>query len=407
MQFIERKLSQALLEAARYFPAIVLAGPRQTGKTTLLKRLFPQYQYVSLDRPALAEQAEEDPEAFLSKYPAPLLIDEVQYAPKLFRFLKIKIDAARDLKGQYVLTGSQKFTLMKGVSESLAGRVAVFDFEGLSITELQSKYTFTSSPESFVEFFARGGFPELWVDMNRPIELYLNSYIATYLERDVKQVLAVTSLRDFERFLRACALRSGQQLNKSDLARDVGVSVPTVGEWLSVLEALGQIYLLEPWFGNLNKRLTKAPKLYLADPALMIHLSGIQASAVDQSPLIGAVWETFVYSELRKQLSFGSGPRKLWYYRDHTQYEADFVLEHGHELTLYECKWTSEPQNAMASNLQKIEDIFAEKSEIFRVTQKNLVTRSELCVSKNGLSFCSVFEGLIQNSTIENLPPGK
>lgn len=244
----------------------MLAGPRQTGKTTLLRHLFPEHRYVTLDRPLLAEQAEEDPESFLSQNPPPVLIDEVQYAPGLFRHLKLKIDENREAKGQFILTGSQKFTLMKGVSESLAGRVAVFDFEGLSALEIGERNRPDLSPESWFPYFSRGGFPELWQYPDMPSELYLDSYIATYLERDVRQVLAVGSLRDFERFLRACALRSGQQLNKSDLARDVGISVPTAGEWLSVLTALGQVHLLEPWFGNLNKRLVKARNCILPSP---------------------------------------------------------------------------------------------------------------------------------------------
>lgn len=396
MSFIPRKLGTQLLEAARFFPAVVLAGPRQTGKTTLLRQLFPSHRYVSLDRPLLAEQAEEDPESFLSLYSAPLLIDEVQYAPGLFRYLKIRIDEQRELKGQFILTGSQRFTLMKGVSESLAGRVAVFDFEGLSALEVADLIHPDASPESWLPFFTRGGFPELWRDPTYPVELYLDSYIATYLERDVKQVLAVGSLRDFERFLRACALRSGQQLNKSDLARDVGISVPTAGEWLSVLEALGQVHLVEPWFSNLGKRLVKSPKLYLAEPALMAYLCGLRGETMFSSPLIGALWETFVYAEMRKQLGFFGRKEKIWYYRDQSQLETDFVLESVAGLQLFECKWTASPNAKLGANMDKIENIFVERSSQHRVVRKKLISRAPENFQRENFNFASPINGLIE-----------
>lgn len=395
VDFIKRKLSARILEASRHFPALVLAGPRQTGKTTLLRNLFPTHHYVTLDRPLVAEQAEEDPESFLTSHPPPVLIDEVQYAPRLFRFLKIKIDEQRDAKGQFILTGSQKFTLMQGVSESLAGRVGVFDFEGLSFLELVESSKLQDFPEDVASFMLRGGFPELWQDMTRTTDVYLDSYIATYLERDVKQVLAVGSLRDFERFLRACALRSGQQLNKSDLARDVGISVPTASQWLGVLVALGQVHLLEPWFGNLTKRLVKSPKLYLAEPAIMAYLCGLDEKSLSTSPLAGALWETLVFAELRKQLSYVGSRKKLWYYRDQSQFEADFVIESASSLELLECKWTSLPNRSMGSNLDKIASIFEEKSSLFKVTKKKLVSRASDNVEMEGLSYVSLLRGLL------------
>ncbi len=395
MSYIPRLLGPQILDAARHFPAVVLSGPRQTGKTTILQHLFPQHRYVTLDRPMIAEQAEEDPEAFLTQFPPPVLIDEVQYAPGLFRHLKSQIDSQRERKGQYILTGSQRFTLMKGVSESLAGRVAVFDFEGLSAIELQDHHLPDATPESWQPYFQRGGFPELWTAPDFPVTRYLDSYIATYLERDVKQVLAVGSLRDFERFLRACALRSAQQLNKSDLARDVGISVPTAGEWLSVLQALGAVHLLEPWFGNLNKRLVKTPKLYLAEPALMAYLCGLQGEAMTRSPLIGALWETLVFAELRKQLSFRGETPRLWYYRDQSQLEVDFIHERGTDLDLFECKWTASPQRKMAANLDKLQKVLNDRSPLFRVGALKLVSRCDNAFTSQGLTHVSPVAGLI------------
>lgn len=396
MYFIERKLGKQIIEAAQHFPAIMLAGPRQTGKTELLKRLFPAYNYVTLDKPITAEQAENDPEAFLTQHPTPVLIDEVQYAPSIFKYIKIKIDENRNLKGQFILTGSQKFTLLKNASESLAGRVAIFDFEGLSCLELLEANKIENTTEHIIQLLLRGGYPELWQDTSRPTELYLSSYIATYLERDIRQILAVGSLRDFERFLRACALRSAQQLNKSELARDVGISVTTIGEWLRVLEALGQIVLIEPWFGNLNKRLVKSPKLYLTETALMCILSNVREDNILNSPIIGSLWETLVLAELRKQLSFLGRSSKIFYYRDQSQIEADFIIENGFELDLYECKWTSSPSISLANNLNKIEKIFLENSnQTHKIKTKKLISRASEHFKQSDLNFCSLFDNLV------------
>lgn len=231
--------------------------------------------------------------------------------------------------------------------------------------------------DHLMEIFALGGFPELWVDREKPRRLFLDSYIATYLERDVRQVLAVGSLRDFERFLRACALRSAQVLNKSDLARDVGISVPTVTEWLSVLETLGQIVLLEPWFGNLTKRLVKSPKLYMSDPAMMIHLTGQSDAPLANSAFIGAFWETLVFSELRKQLSAKDQGGKWWFYRDQEQTEIDFILEQGSDLTFFECKWSDHPKASDGKNMEKVLHSLEKAKSLYQVKKQVLLSRAQ------------------------------
>lgn len=390
--FINRKITSKLQDGIRYFPAVVVTGARQIGKTTLIKKLLPNYSYVTLDRPLAAEQAEVDPEAFLKAYPAPVIIDEIQYAPSLFRYLKIKIDENRDLKGQYILAGSQKFTLMKGVSESLAGRAAIIELEGLSCMELLDENIIGDSLEAYESLIVRGGFPELWTDLARPTNLFFDSYIATYLERDVRQILAVGNLRDFERFLRAASLKTAQQLNKSVLAREVGVSVTTIGQWLSVLEALGHVVLLEPWFANLKKRLVKSPKIYFSDTSLVCALLGIDRSNLSKSSMVGALWETFVFAELRKQLAFKGEKQNLWYYRDQSQNEVDFIWEKGSELHLIECKWTNSPNASMAKNLDKVAGIFAKNSAgMYEVMEKSLVTRAEEHFRSNGLTYRSPY----------------
>ena len=388
--FINRKIIDKLQDGIRYFPAIVITGARQVGKTTLIKKLLPDYSYVTLDRPLAAEQAEVDPEAFLKAHPAPVIIDEIQYAPSLFRYLKIKIDEKRDLKGQYVLTGSQRFTLMKGVSESLAGRAAIIEMEGLSCLELFDAGIIADSLGEYENLILRGGFPELWTDLERPTNLFFDSYIATYLQRDVRQIQAVANLRDFERFLRAASLKTGQQLNKSILAREVGVSVTTIGEWISILEALGHVVLLEPWFANLKKRLVKSPKIYFSDTSLVCALAGIDRSNLSNSPMIGPLWETFVFAELRKQLAFKGEKPNLWYYRDQSQNELDFIWEKGSDLYLYECKWTNSPRFNMANNLSKIEKIFSESSDsIYKIKEKALISRAKESFDSDGLTYRS------------------
>ncbi len=379
MPFIERTLTGQILQASKHFPVVVLTGARQVGKTTLLTHLFPERHYITLDRPSIAEQAETDPAFFFRNHPPPLVLDEIQYTPSLFRHLKIEVDQDRLAYGKFIVTGSQKFSLMREVQESLAGRVAILQLEGLSIRELVAAKILPTALDLdlLVRIFTRGGFPELWIDPDKPHRLFLDSYIATYLERDVRQVLAVGNLRDFERFLRACALRSGQLLNKSDLARDVGISVPTATEWLSVLETLGQIVLLEPWFGNPSKRLVKSPKLYMCDPAMMIHLSGHQDTNLLTSPFIGAFWETLVFAELRKQLSAEDIGGKWWFYRDQEQTEIDFVLEQGTDLTFFECKWSDQPKVSDAKNMEKISNSLEKSQHIYRVKKQVLLSRAQ------------------------------
>ena len=337
-----REIATAVLRLAAHFPAVVVTGARQTGKTTLLTRLFPGHHYVSLDLPAQAQLAEEDPRSFLLRHPPPLLVDEVQYAPNLFRHLKVEIDGNRDANGQFILTGSQKFSLMKEVSDSLAGRCGVLELEGLSIEELGDAFHDRERREGIAGILVRGFMPQLWKDPDmRPTD-YFSSYQATYLERDVRQLLNVSSLRDFDRFMRASAVRTGQLLNRTELSKEVGISNKTAAEWLSVLQASNQITLLEPYFANVGKRLAKTPKLYFNDVGVLCFLLGLNRDSVMDSYLIGAIWETFVLGELRKYLSATAPEASLWFYRDQSR-EVDFVVEKDGRLTLAEAKWKELP----------------------------------------------------------------
>jgi hypothetical protein len=345
--WIPRDIEPRLRRSARTRPALVLTGARQTGKTSTLRRLFPAHGFVSLDLPAEAEQAEKEPDAFLRRHPPPVIIDEVQYAPAVFRHLKAAIDADRGRNGRFLLTGSQKFTLMRGVSESLAGRADVIELETLSFAEVRS-----AAPDIPLETaIVRGGFPELNANPDIDALAFHNSYLATYLERDIRSLARVGSLRDFERFLRACALRSANLLNKADLARDVGIAPSTANEWLSMLETSGQVVLLEPWFSNRTKSIVKSPKLYVADTGLLCTLLNIRSEdALRQSPAAGAVWETFVFAQLRHRERLAGRAGSLFFWRDRTR-EVDFVVEIAGRLELLEAKWTELPTASDAVNL--------------------------------------------------------
>src|SRR5580692_859227 len=366
--WIPRAVEPRLQHSAKTRPVVVLTGARQTGKTSTFLRLFPKHGFVSLDLPTEAEQAEKEPGTFLQRHSPPVLIDEVQYAPGLFRHLKAAVDAHRTRNGQFLLTGSRKFTLMENVSESLAGRADIVELETLSFAEIQGALPKTGIETTVV----RGGFPELYANLDIDTAAFYNSYLATYLERDVRSSTNVGSLRDFERFLRACALRSANRLNKADLARDVGIAPSTANHWLSMLEASGQIVLLEPWFSNRTKSIIKSPKLYLADTGLLCALLNIGSEeALMASPAVGAVWETFVFAQLRARQRSVGPMKNLFFWRDRTR-EVDFVADAGGRLELFEAKWTELPDLGDTVNLDFVRNVIGKS----RVTAGGVVSRT-------------------------------
>jgi predicted AAA+ superfamily ATPase len=368
--WIARDVEPEIARAVRTRPVLVLTGARQTGKTSTLLRMFPKYNFVSLDLPSEAEEAEKQPRSFLERNRPPIIIDEVQYAPRLFRYLKAVVDSRRSEYGQFLLTGSQKFALMKNVTESLAGRVEIYEIETLSLHEIQK-----ALPETLVEdAIVRGGFPELYANPEVDTTAFYNSYMATYLERDVRALTNVGSLRDFERFLRACALRSANLLNKADLARDVGISPSTANQWLSVLEASGQVVLLEPWFSNRTKSIVKSPKLYLSDTGLLCWLLNIRTrEQLMASPAVGAVWETFVFAQLRARQRSVGPMKNLFFWRDRTR-EVDFLMDIGGKLELYEAKWTELPSDRDTVNLMFLRGL---------LTRKEVASCAVICRARN------------------------
>jgi predicted AAA+ superfamily ATPase len=341
MQF-NRSISTRLVNLTEHFKVVVLTGARQTGKTTLLRSLFPSRHFVSLDLPQHAALAEESPSQFLARYPPPLTVDEVQYAPLLFRHLKSVVDATNS-KGQFILTGSQRFVLMKSVSESLAGRAAVLQLHPFAAEELGDALFGELERSGLSGVLSRGFYPALWEDLSMPIADFFHSYVSTWLERDLRQMLNIGSLRDFDRFLRACAARSAQLLNKSELARDVGIAVSTVTQWLSVLEASGLIVILEPFFANHTKRIIKSPKLYLTDVGLLTFLLGLDAAALLRWSGVGGLWETLVLGELVRWRDAHHPEATLNFFRDKDGNEADFVIQRGGTLTILDAKLSELP----------------------------------------------------------------
>ena len=328
----------------------------------------------------MAEQADNDPSVFLSQFGGPVLFDEVQYAPKLFRHLKVKIDEHRHAMGRFILTGSQKFTLMKEVSESLAGRAAIVNLENLSSAELT-----LPNDVPWHSTLARGFYPELWRQPQSDSNAFYSSYLASYLERDVRQLLNVSSLRDFERFVRSCAARSGQLLNLADLSRDVGIRPQTAKDWLSVLEASNQISLLEPYFENVGKRIVKSPKLFFNDPGMLCFLLSLDERALLSTPLIGAIWETFVFAEFRKWVATQSTSSNLWFYRDAQAREIDFLMTKSGKIHLFECKWTESPDDRWIDNLLEVKAIL-DKSKTQREGSAHLLCRIPSQVIRKGVT---------------------
>ncbi len=352
--WIERDYSARIKDAVKTRPVILLTGIRQAGKSTLLQRLLPDAEYVTLDRIILAAEAKENPTMFLDRFKNQVIIDEIQYAPTLFRDLKIKVDQHRDIKGKWILTGSQQFMLMQHISESLTGRVRILHLGTLSANELNR----TDLLFNKRDLLWKGGFPELWAE-RLEVKEFFEDYIQTYLERDLKQILNVTSLWDFRRFLTMLAIRVGQLLNYSDISKELGVAVNTVKAWIGALEVSGLITLLPPFYNNLGKRMIKTPKLYFCDNGLVCALLNIDSlETLEKSIHLGSIWENFVLSEYLKK-GFLAG-RDIFFFRDSNGVEIDFILEKKGEVFLIEAKHSERP-NPAKLNFRKVAPLFREK----------------------------------------------
>ena len=386
-KYITRAIEQKLIAAAQTYKVVLVTGSRQVGKSTLLKKLFPGYKYVTLDDPFLEQQARENGGMFLTLNPPPAVIDEVQHAPELFRYIKMRCDDS-DERGLFCLSGSQQFQLMKGVSETLSGRIAVIELNGLSLREIlkdgfslpflptleyvQARTKTARAPGNIWEIIHRGAYPEL---QNPDLDWasYYGNYVKTYLERDVRALSAVQDLDSFQRFIIAAAARTGQTLNYANIASEVGKDAVTIKNWISILEASGIIYLLEPYANSALKRAVKTPKLYFRDTGLVCYLTRwLSPETLAYGAMSGHIFETFAVSEVLKSYANSGQDYRYFvsYYRGHdklkqkvggkvieTEGEIDLIIEADGVLHPIEIKQNDNVSPAATSAFQILDKV--------------------------------------------------
>ncbi len=368
--YIKRHLQTTLKDLAKQFPAVLLTGARQVGKSTLLQHIAPDYGYVTFDDPLLLEQAKSEPQLFFINHSGKVILDEVQYAPELFRLLKLEIDKQKQ-NGLFLLSGSQAFELMKNVSETLAGRIAILQLKGLSMREivgvdfdlpfvptsdyLHARETTLQDYGNVWERIHKGDMPRLY-EQETHWETYYASYVSTYIERDVKQLTAIQDSAQFTRFMVSVAVRSGELLNYSNIAQEVGISVDTVKRWLTILQTAGIVYLMQPYSNNHLKRAVKTPKLYFLDTGLMAYLSKwLTPETIQNGAKSGQFFETFVVSQIIKSFTNKGIEPPLYFYRDTNQKEIDVLIEYNQTLYPVEIKTTASPNKKMAKTFNLID----------------------------------------------------
>jgi uncharacterized protein len=378
-KYIPRSLEPILEKAASQFPAVVLIGPRQSGKSTLVRHVFgDRFSTLSLEAPDVRAAAAADPRGFLALNPPPLILDEVQYAPGLLPYIKESIDENRSTPGQFILTGSQNLLLMQQVTESLAGRAAVLKLLPLTFREIlkepQKKFPWeskklhsTSNGLAYREIWQQtltGFFPEIACNRQRDFRLWQSSYVQTYLERDVRSLRNIGDLSTFQIFLRALAGRAAQQLNLSELARDVGISVNTTRDWLSILEASFQVFILRPYFVNFGKRLIKSPKVYFTDTGLLCYLVGLNdMEHAIAGPMGGAIFENLVTAEIHKSFLHRGEEPPLYYWRTAAGNEVDLLVETQDGIVSIEIKSSATMRPEMAKGILQFRRNLGGKSQ--------------------------------------------
>ena len=386
--YYKRTLELFIKKAAKQFPILLVVGSRQVGKTTLLRHLQKKSRtYITLDDPKIALLAKEDPALFMQRFKPPLLIDEIQYAPELLPYLKIYVDENKK-PGDFWITGSQQFHLMQNVSESLAGRVGIVNLLGLSLNELRqeggqrlpflptkaiSKSFKKMSLDEIYTYIWKGSFPALWQTRSRVTdkELFYNSYVQTYIQRDVRDLANVGDEGSFLKFLRAAAARTGQLLNLADIARDAAISPNTAKRWLSILQTSGIIYLLEPYHTNVTKRLVKTPKLYFLDTGLCTYLTEwTSAKTLEAGAFSGHILETFMFTEILKSYWHNGKKAPFYFYRDKDKQEIDLIIIQNNKIYPIEFKKTASPNKSMISSFSTLKRL-----------NKNISQGSLICLS--------------------------
>lgn len=354
-RYIPRKISSKIAEAAPFFRAIVVTGPRQVGKTTLCKHLFPDYLYFNLEDPSLREFAISDPKTFLANCSKHAIIDEVQNIPQLLSYIQVAID--EDKESRYILTGSNNFSLMQSITQSLAGRAAMFTLLPFAFDEL-GDYPEKNDTDTLIR---NGLYPAVIAD-GMAAEMFFKNYYSTYVERDVRQLMEIRNFDAFQKFMRLCAGRIGTELNMSSLGVEVGMSAPTIREWMSILNAFYITFSLPPYYANINKRLTKTPKLYFYDTGLACFLLGIENdSQLATHPLRGALFENLAIAELLKGRFNIDRTNNLFFYRENSGREVDIVQTEADRLKIFEVKSSKSYNSDFRRNLDYMATVFGDK----------------------------------------------
>lgn len=354
MKVINRQIYNAIREYQNKYPILALTGPRQSGKTTLLRTLFPDYRYVSLENPDNREFALNDPNGFLAEYDDQVIFDEVQQAPTIFSYLQTIVDSRPDRMGGFILSGSQNFHLMERITQSLAGRVAIFKLLPLDIQELSAANLLADDP---FDQLIHGFYPAMYDRKISPSVFYSN-YIQTYVNRDVTELMEVRDLRQFQNFLSLCAARAGQLLNLSALANEAGITQPTAKSWLSALESSYITFQLYPFHKNFSKRVVKTPKLYFYDTGLLCHLLKInKREMLLTHPVKGALFENMMIAEFFKQMHHSYQNQSPWFWRDNHGDEVDLLLDKGTSLDIFEMKASETVLTENFKGLAKFESI--------------------------------------------------
>ena len=347
---IKRKAADYIAGIAAKFPVVSITGPRQSGKTTLARAVFPDYEYLNLENPDTMHEAMADGASFFRNHPAPLILDEVQRMPELLSRIQVAVDESPRKKGMFILTGSQQPSLKDGISQSLAGRVAIATLLPFSMDEL-AEADVVQTREAYMH---NGFMPRLYNERLTPFDVYEN-YLATYVERDVNQIANIKNRREFDVFLRVLAGRVGQLVNCQSIANDIGVSMPTVKSWISILEACFIITVLPCYYRNFGKRFVKAPKIYFTDVGLLTHLLGIREQAqIVRDPLFGAIFENMIVMEAFKAKLNRGLPPDLYFIRDRSGTEVDLVAEQGRKLHLFEIKASASYSADFTKNMDRL-----------------------------------------------------
>lgn len=348
-----RELAKEVLSMAQHFPIVTVVGPRQAGKTKLVRHLFPSKDYVNLEKQHEREFAQSDPVKFIERYAGGVIIDEIQRVPELLSYLQAEVDE-NNQAGRFILTGSHQLKLHSAISQSLAGRTAVLKLLTMSISELNQNNFYYSDDD----YLFKGGYPKLQLDQALSPTKYYSFYCQTYLEKDVREIINVKDLTQFQRFMRLCAARVGCPINAVELASELGISSKTVKEWLSILEASYLIFFVSPYLKNYGKRITKTPRLYFTDIGLVSYLLGVESNVhISRDPLRGQLFENLVILELLKARYNQGLESNIYFYRDKNQFEIDIICQMGSQISVAEVKSGKTFKREFIKNLIKFKDV--------------------------------------------------